>query len=100
MKPKLLIAIPNHGRSNLAAGPLHLTHHCVIVEQPVRYHQATTSALTLNHNECWGEALNLRDAGLITHLLLMHSDVQPQDPQWLHLLVSEMMQSKADVLGC
>lgn len=98
-KPKLLLAIPNHGRANLAAGPLHSTHHCVLVEQPVAYFQQTCSALTLGHNVCWAEALNQRDAGRITHLLLMHADVQPQGGQWLHLLMAEMLRSKADVLG-
>jgi hypothetical protein len=96
---RLGIAVPNHGRANLAAGPLYHTRHCVLVEQPVLYFQSTCSALTLTHNQCWAWALNERDQGRLTHLLLMHSDIQPQGEQWLHMLLAEMLHSKADVLG-
>jgi len=65
----------------------------------VKHMTFTSSILTLNFNTLWCTALNLRSQGEITHFLLWHADVKPHQPDWLDILLNEMIRTDVDVLA-
>ena len=95
---RLGVAIPSDRLGNVATRALLHVHQCPLVESMV-FTEFSISALTLAHNHCWTWALNAYRSGVISHLLLMHSDVRPLMPHWAEVLVTEMQRSHADVLG-
>jgi len=59
-----------------------------------------------NFNNLWKNALNLGQAGAITHFAMIHSDICPlmgepgnQDPRWLDILMAEMDRMEADLIS-
>lgn len=53
------------------------------------------SLLTMNFNNLWANALNMRGDG-ITHFAMMHADIATK-PNWLDILLEEMESHEADV---
>ncbi len=64
----------------------------------VREVKCASSAGTLNFNACVAECLNLRDAGIITHMAMVHSDICAE-AGWLDILWCEMFASGADLMA-
>lgn len=92
---KVAIGIPGYGAGNLMAAPLRNldgNHH-------VHYREFDTSFLTMNFNELWCWALTLRDAGTITHFLMVHSDIAPVASDWFEIMIAEMEKANAQVLS-
>lgn len=58
-----------------------------------------SSLLARCFNELWCEALNKRQELKLTHFVMLHSDIEPTDPNWLTLLMDEMDNVNADVLS-
>lgn len=84
-------------RSSLACfhyTPLGL-RHCDLVCPP---HSEGSSNLPLNFNVILANALGYRDAGLATHLAILHEDVSAE-PGWLDTLWLEMLAHEADFIG-
>lgn len=59
------------------------------------FHQS--SLLCKSFNQLWCDAMNLRDRG-ITHFLLCHADIAPQDG-FADILMREMNENEADVIS-
>lgn len=58
------------------------------------------SVLTYSFNALWAAALNLRAAEVpVTHFLLLHADIQPEQDNWLEIMLNEMARTKAEVLS-
>lgn len=55
------------------------------------------SLLTFGFNQLWCLALDWRDK--ITHFLLLHSDVIPQQADWMMTLLNEMERTQVQVLS-
>jgi hypothetical protein len=59
-----------------------------------------SSALTLNFNALWCEALNRRLAGTpIDVFCMIHTDIVPVEPDWLDRLLTILDETGADVLS-
>jgi hypothetical protein len=57
------------------------------------------SLLSYVFNQLWCDALNQRKKG-ITHFLMLHADVIPQDTKnWINILKAEMVEHDADVMS-
>lgn len=98
---KLTVIIPNHGFGDMSAGPLlYAQQRCPQIEGNLELMKFTGSGITQNHNMGLCEAINRFYKGQLTHALFMHSDVQPQGPEWLSLLIEQFELSRADLLGC
>lgn len=57
------------------------------------------SLLAHGFNQAWCLALNMREAGEITHFLLLHSDIVPVDTDWFKQLYNIMRANQLDVLS-
>lgn len=98
---RLVVCIPNHGFGDMAAGPLlYAQQRCPYIEGDIELLKFTGSSLTQNHNLGLCQAINGYRQGLFNHLLLMHSDVQPQGEDWLTLLIEQFERAGADVMSC
>lgn len=60
--------------------------------------QSCSSILAQAFNCLWCEALNMRNAGLITHFCMLHADIIPEEG-WCDILFEEMERTKADVVS-
>ena len=63
------------------------------------YSSESSSALTMNFNKLWCQALNERKGMGVTHFLMLHADVRPLDRDWLDVMFEEMEKNDADVLS-
>lgn len=93
---KLLIGIPSYQPGGVGTVAL---LQALNRKKSFGYKDETGSLLTWNHNRLLALALNMKAAEGLTHLLIMHSDVEPQTPDWLDILENEMGKSEADVLS-
>lgn len=58
------------------------------------------SVLCYAFNSLWANALNLRTCEApVTHFLLMHADIVPEQDRWLEIMLSEQARVGADVLS-
>lgn len=106
MSPKreerLLLGLPTYGaRVEANAEALLKLQQRLAGRVSYYYTNPGGSLLAMNHNLAWTVGLNLRDSDRITHLLMWHSDVAPEDETgaWLETLLDEMARVQADVLG-
>lgn len=91
------IAVPSYGPGHVSGGALLKLSQSKRLKG-VAFFETTGSILTASFNHCWCWALNARKGGL-THFLLMHADVKPQNLDWIDVLLSEMEKAEADVLS-
>lgn len=63
-----------------------------------KFNVQSYSALCYNFNKLFCNALNERTSG-ITHFLLLHADLVPQDFGWLDKMADIMEREKADILS-
>lgn len=60
----------------------------------------TASILTQCFNHAWCSALNeQKDGADVTHFLMVHADIWPEEDQWLEQLLSIMKEQQADVVS-
>lgn len=65
-----------------------------------QYKCESLSLLAYGFNRLYCNALNMRNTHGITHFLLLHSDIIPDDPKtWITDLISEMEKYGADILS-
>lgn len=58
------------------------------------------SVLCYAFNSLWANALNLRTCEVpVTHFLLMHADIVPEQENWLQIMLDEQRRVGADVLS-
>ena len=69
-------------------------------QRPMRIHAEgrLSSLITRNCNGLWCNALNYRQEKKLTHFVMLHSDIQPEN-YWLDKLLDEHEQCGADVLS-
>jgi len=65
----------------------------------VAYRKYQSPLITLNRNQAWADALNLRGAGMVTHLLMIDADVCPVEEDWFDKLWKEFVRTGAKVMG-
>lgn len=95
---KIAIGIPGYGPGNIFVIPLMnvMADHA---GWDIHFRETSTSFLTLNFNELWCWALNLREEGKATHFLMAHSDIKPYENDWLDIMLAEMEKANAQVLS-
>jgi hypothetical protein len=94
--PKILVAIPSYDgwRCNGAAlftlgrSPYDIT----LMEYK-------TSLLAKGFNVAWAIALEKRETAGVTHFMLLHADIKPEDPDWFDVLFKEMQRVGADIIS-
>lgn len=91
----VLVGIPSYGSDNVAAKPLLLALNR---KHKFAYRPEQGSLLAYNHNRLLVLGLNLRSEG-VTHLLIMHSDVEPDQEDWFDVMCGTMTESGADILS-
>jgi hypothetical protein len=89
-----MVAMPRYGL--VVAGAAErlfrpYSHHC----QAVTIGHGSNSLTANAFNDLFVSALDLKDAGKITHFAMIHSDVVPENPLWLDELYEEMDSSGA-----
>jgi hypothetical protein len=98
MRPKVFVATPHAGwvrddsacaRFVWSRGPGH---------EVVLGGANGGSLLTKGFNHIWATALNYQKAGLVTHLCMLHADIEV-GPGWLTTMLGEMASSGAAVLS-
>lgn len=63
------------------------------------YDVQALSALCLNFNMLWAQALNTRASNGWTHFAMLHADMATAMPNWLEFLMDELDRTGADVLS-
>lgn len=88
-RPRVLVAMPRYDTMVASAAErLFRPHsaHCDVVTVGHGSNSLTANAF----NDLFVAALDLRDAGRVTHFAMIHSDVTPENPAWLDELYEEM----------
>lgn len=93
---KVLVGIPSYQPGGVGTTALLRTLNR---KNTFAYKEETGSLLTWNHNRLLATALNLRQRDDFTHLMLMHSDVSPEDDDWFETFCAEAEASQADVIA-
>lgn len=88
-RPKVYVALPHYGNCHPGAVSAWLQPGNATVD-PVIVTRASTSATPHCFNICLAPALDARDRGEITHLAMIHSDVEVS-PGWVDTLYDEML---------
>jgi hypothetical protein len=98
-KPKVVVVMPHYGQVDLGAARGFLLPSTRGDVELVTLIDAGTSCTPRAFNMCLIQALNLRDEGKITHMAMIHSDVNPTNQYWLDILWREMRIHHADYVA-
>lgn len=98
-KPRVFSCMPNRpGASHIEA----IYSHCYLASRggcDVIPGQGQSSLLAYSFNILWAEALRYAQAGIITHFLLHHDDIEIRTCGWLDAMLEEMQRTGAAVLS-
>lgn len=95
---RLAVAIPCYSPGTVNALSLLHIQACAKVER-IGPRMPTGSLLALSHNLGWFWAVNNRERFGFTHLLMMHSDVEPIGTDWFDRLAAQMEVSGAEAIS-
>ena len=92
---RILVGQPHNGTitAGSARGSLNASKNH---EAMLLWHGSSLLAAGFNHLYC--SALNMFNAGEITHFAMLHADVEPE-PYWLDILIAEMDRLGADLVS-
>ncbi|HKC40731.1 MAG TPA: hypothetical protein VKC15_14400, partial [Gemmatimonadales bacterium] len=96
---RVFVGIPAFGAQLYAETALALVNAATYWPD-LRVEIRSSALLCLLRNQLWHEAVNLARTGDLTHFVFLDSDVAPQDPRWLDVLLREADQHHAALLGC
>lgn len=99
-KAHVLIGAPTYDGSRVNSLPIVRILRNPPPDVKVNLIERNGSILTHGFNDLWCHALNLRSYELpVTHFLLMHADIVPEQDNWLEIMLAEMERTGAKVLS-
>lgn len=102
-KKTILLATPCGADGNMTIGTVRGTINTSGSPHAIHQYARGGSLLTYAFNMAWCAALNgalgTNDGPRFTHFVMMHSDIQPLQTDWLDILISELDATDVDVLS-
>lgn len=88
-RPRIFACMPTRGYARLEAAQ---SHYCLPTRGACEIipGMSVTTLLAHGFNRLWAMALGWHTAGIVTHWLLHHDDVQVMTPGYLDLMIEEM----------
>lgn len=97
-KPQVMVCMPHSGDTHIAAMKSAFVGCQGKYADRVAFVDRCFGCLTNNFNVFLSMALDLRDAGKITHLAMIHSDISAEQG-WVDVLAEEMCKKRAIVIS-
>jgi hypothetical protein len=97
---RLLLGMPYYGQVDPRATLAFMQAQSVFFQIPPQCRPMIKSSLLANgFNDLWNMAINYRKTLGVTHFVMLHSDIVPDDQYFIDTLYREMMKYGADVMS-